>query len=367
VLFNKSRTLFGLHQGLRSIRKSAFAILVEGYFDAIALHQEGFAQAVAPLGTSLAEDHARLLNRYCSKVVICMDADTAGKRAAVRSAAILLEHGFAVNVIPLPEGEDPDSYIQTNSAEAFRTLIKDSQPAYHYILKLTAEKHDLTRPSGKRKALEELTPLLGRISDPIERSHAVGETSDILDVEQHIVAMELDKQKNRMSTSRERETRHLELISKAEKELLAAAFIDREEAQKAIEDFVVIDYLSPFARVFLEGLLTQSEAGKTPSAPQIADLFSSADEKRLVAELALSGEESRPSAPWESAAAIVINGLTREFEKMGRKMSELQRQQPSSKELESLFAERLSTKQRINELEKAIQSRNFSVKDKKVV
>ncbi|MBI5209451.1 MAG: DNA primase [Elusimicrobia bacterium] len=125
-VFSKSRTLFGLYQGLPVIRKSRCAVLVEGYMDVIACHQFGVVEALAPLGTALTPEHAVLLSRYASKVAVVFDADAAGLSAAVRGAETLLQAGLEVRVATVPEGKDPDELLQRSGVEPFKKCLAEA-------------------------------------------------------------------------------------------------------------------------------------------------------------------------------------------------------------------------------------------------
>lgn len=112
VVFNKSKVLYGLYQAQKAIRELKYAILVEGYTDVTSFHQYGAENTVATCGTALTTEHAKLLKRFTEHVVVCRDADDAGMKATMRDIDVLLQHGFKVDVLPLPLGEDPDTFAR---------------------------------------------------------------------------------------------------------------------------------------------------------------------------------------------------------------------------------------------------------------
>lgn len=356
AIFQKGRTLFGLHRGIKAIRKRGFAILVEGYFDVIALHAAGLEMAVAPLGTSLTEEQAILLKRYAEKVIVCMDADDAGRRAAVRSADLLLGRGFTVNVLPLPAGEDPDTYVQKVGLAGFNEQLKRSEPAYRYVLKYTLGKFDLSRPVGKRDAMEELLPLLLRIVEPIERGQAVQETAQALGIDANILIVELRRLWRSQRGSKPGETAPpqpaapVALVPSVEKELLLAAATDPGESQKAVEELEIIEYVSPFTRRLLAAIWRSGG-----SATAFADLNQVAgddEERRFIAELAVSGaEETTRASARECAVAIAVQGLRREMAAISARIEQLERAEPSSNDINDLFGKKVRLSLRINELE----------------
>ncbi len=147
--FNKGRTLYGLGEARDAIGERGFALLVEGYFDLLACAQYGVRNAVAPLGTAFTEDHAKLLARFTRKAVIGFDGDTAGQSAAERTVGIFLGQGFQVNVVRLPTGHDPDSYLQAEGIDGFRAACKSSDSGLEFIIRRAGERHDLGTPHGK--------------------------------------------------------------------------------------------------------------------------------------------------------------------------------------------------------------------------
>ncbi len=128
-IYHKGRVLYGLYQARQAMRQSGEVILVEGYFDQLALYRAGFPQVVATCGTAMTVDHARLLKRYVQRVLLLFDQDAAGKQATFKSMAVLQEEGVPAAVIELPSGEDPDSFVQQQGAEAFRRRLEQARPA----------------------------------------------------------------------------------------------------------------------------------------------------------------------------------------------------------------------------------------------
>ncbi len=140
-VFSKSHNLFGLNLAKKS--KAGYIILVEGNVDVVSLHQAGFDSAVASLGTALTSEQAGLISRFVKQVVICYDADSAGKKAAQRAIPMLERVGLAVKVVTVPGAKDPDEFIKAKGAEAFRALIDDSENGMEYRLQRAAEGFDL--------------------------------------------------------------------------------------------------------------------------------------------------------------------------------------------------------------------------------
>ncbi|MBX3119070.1 MAG: DNA primase [Fimbriimonadaceae bacterium] len=141
-LYRKSRVLYGMNKAKEVMSKSRKAVLVEGYLDVIACHRAGVTTAIASLGTSLAEDHAALLKRWVDQVTILYDSDTAGQKAADRSASILQEHGIKVRVALMPPGEDPDTLLRTAGAGAVMQAAERGITPTEFRLKEVESKID---------------------------------------------------------------------------------------------------------------------------------------------------------------------------------------------------------------------------------
>ena len=192
-LYSKSGTLYALNLARESIRRQGRAVLVEGYMDCIALHQAGVGNAVAVCGTSLTEDQVRLLGRFTKKVVVNFDPDDAGDSATLRSLALLLQGGFGVRVLALPDGLDPDAYIRRRGADAYRQLLERAPSDFEYLLARARDKHPLETIEGKVGAIEELLPYLARVSNRIEREEKTRRLAEYFQVEETAVRAELQK------------------------------------------------------------------------------------------------------------------------------------------------------------------------------
>ena len=166
-VFDKGRNLYGLNRAKTARTKEL--IICEGYMDVISLHQAGFTQAVASLGTSFTEAQARLLNRFCDEVLLCYDSDGAGVNAALRAIGILRNIGLTCRVIDLRPHKDPDEFIKNLGAEEFEKRLRNAENSFLYEVRKEEEKHDLTDPADKTKFLREAAKKLLIFEDSIER------------------------------------------------------------------------------------------------------------------------------------------------------------------------------------------------------
>src|SRR6266566_8406299 len=168
-IYSKSRTLYGLHLTKGQIRKSGFAVLVEGYFDFAQLFQTQAAPAVASCGTALTAQQAQLLRRFAPKIVISFDSDSAGQGAAARSCETLVTAGFDVNVLLLNKGDDPDSFIRKRGPDEYRDKLRSSRPYLEYLLDQSAAGLDFGRADSRRQFLGRMLAVAAWIPDPAAR------------------------------------------------------------------------------------------------------------------------------------------------------------------------------------------------------
>ena len=167
LIFNKRKNLFGLNVAKKT--KLPYMILVEGYMDAIALHQYGFDCAVASLGTSLTEEHAVLLSRYTENVVLIYDGDEAGQRAAQRAIPMLEKAGLSIKVLQLKDAKDPDEYLKKFGADKFRLLLNDSSNRVEYQLNAIRKKYDLGLDDQRVKFIAEAAEFVSTLTSAVQR------------------------------------------------------------------------------------------------------------------------------------------------------------------------------------------------------
>jgi DNA primase len=180
-IYRKSRVLFGLPLALEAIRRSGRVVVVEGYFDLVALHRAGFEEGVAPCGTALTTEHAKRLRRYANEVVLLFDGDYAGRRAAERALPVLLEEGLRVRAVFLPLGQDPDDLLESSGTTALRSCVEGAVPLLDTLIDDALARGSDHAWAGADVA-RELRPYLGAIRDPVERAIYVRRVSGSLEI-----------------------------------------------------------------------------------------------------------------------------------------------------------------------------------------
>ncbi|QQL46213.1 DNA primase [Sulfuriroseicoccus oceanibius] len=197
IVFNKSKLLFGLNKAKRPIGQAKHAILCEGQIDLIAASENGVQNIVAPLGTAFTPDHARMLRRYTETVVICYDGDAAGVKAAERSQKELADAGLVVRVARLPQGDDPDSFIQRDGVDAFRQLIDNAVDFYDYLLGHKVSEINMSDVGDRTRLARELAEKIGELSDKMLRETVVHKVSARLGVDDKLLMKEVATARSR--------------------------------------------------------------------------------------------------------------------------------------------------------------------------
>ena len=193
MIFDKSRNLYGLHAARSSRRRNL--ILCEGYMDVISMHQAGFTNAVASLGTALTSQQASLLKRYTDEVLVIYDSDEAGVKAALRAIPMLREAGLAARVVNLSPHKDPDEFIGAEGMEAFEERLEKGENSFLYEIRILQQKYDMGDPQGKSDFFHETAARLLKFEDEIERNSYVEAVARTY----HIEGETLRKQINRLA------------------------------------------------------------------------------------------------------------------------------------------------------------------------
>ena len=171
LIFNKSKMLYNINR-LKKLRRAGGlkeVIMVEGYMDTVSLHQGGFKNVVASMGTSLTQEQARLIKRYCSTVLISYDGDSAGQKANMRGLEILKSEGIDVRVVPPPDGLDPDDVIKKLGAEEYRKCLDSAMPLIDYKMKVARMGYDLNKPEDKVKYVGDALKVVRSAESAAER------------------------------------------------------------------------------------------------------------------------------------------------------------------------------------------------------
>lgn len=296
-IYRKGTLLYALPAARRGIREEGAAILVEGYMDAIALHQHGFTSAVAVLGTAFTTDQARLLGRFCRRVFVNFDADEAGARAGGRSLDLLLEEGLEIRVVRLAAGDDPDSLLRRDGAEAYRIALQRSRNYLDDLIEEAASKADLSNPTGKVDVLNQVLPFLARVEDRVVRSEYASRLGERLSIADAVILDALKKVlfAGKSSIALPAGAKTADGPAPDER-ILVRALLDLPELRRELLDGIVAGMVSPESAVVLRAL--EGIDGRVDLAVLSARI--SDDRARvLLARLAAEGEPADAGAARE--------------------------------------------------------------------
>ena len=204
LIFNKRKNLFGLNLAKKS--KLGYLILVEGYMDAIALHQYGFDCAVASLGTSLTEEHAALISRYTEQVYLIYDGDEAGQNATRRAIPMLEKAGIRVKVLRMRDAKDPDEFLKKYGPDKFKLLLEGAANRVEYQLNAIRAKYDLREDDQKIRFVHEAAELICTLDSPVKREVYSGRVADAAGISLDAMKLEVNKAfKRRMAKLRKQQ------------------------------------------------------------------------------------------------------------------------------------------------------------------
>jgi DNA primase len=333
-IYSKSNLLYHLDRAKDALRRQDFAVLVEGYMDAIAVAHAGISNVVASCGTSLAEPQIKLLGRFTKRVIVNYDPDSAGQAATERSVSLLLEHEFEVKVLALPAiGEkkaDPDLFIREKGAETYIKALKDAPPYVDYLIG-RARQMDLTTGEGKLRALNFLMPYVQKIPNGLLRSEWATRISTQLRVDEPVLRAAL----NKAATERRSEVKtRPELVGKAGKPaerrlirmLAEAEEFKRELAQRLKQSrlYQGLETEKIFAALIVAGL-----ADEPMPATEIGALLEDRD-RRIFFEILF---EEANEGTWEEAESCMEALHGRQIE---QELAQVQREIENSPTAEAM-------------------------------
>lgn len=288
LVFNKRKNLFALNIAKKS--KLDYLILVEGYMDAIALHQYGFDCAVASLGTSLTDEHARLISRYTKQIVLIYDGDEAGQNATKRAIPMLERAGLQVKVLQMRDAKDPDEYLKKYGADKFRILLEDSANRVEYQLRAIQKKYDLRVDDDRIKFIEEASDLISTLPNAVQRevygnrvAEAAGISSESMKIEtEKSVKRRMNQEKRKQERvdlapvnarqPKSRAIRYVDIKSAMAEENVIAQCMKDAGLMEEVSDLDSSVFSSPLLGKVFDQMKAQYRAGKEPSFAALTDL-----------------------------------------------------------------------------------------------
>ncbi len=297
-VYKKSANLFGMNFAKNVCEDRV--ILVEGNMDVISLHQAGFENAVAPLGTSFTTEQINLLSRYTKEIVLTLDADAAGQKAIRRASELLGNSGLKVRVVTIPDGKDPDEYIKKNGADRFKALLDGAVSDMEYKLLTAANGINLESEDGRLKYLSAAAEVVATSNDVMERDIYIGRLSDKYGVSRTALTAKIDeirRKNNRVKTKKEisdivrpkftkddinPERRRSPKGTAAEETLIAVLLKNPDFYKTAKEQLPPEKLLTSLNRRIYEIILSVLERGETTNISHFAEALLPAEIGYLV-------------------------------------------------------------------------------------
>ncbi len=267
IIFNKRKNLFALNLAKKS--KLGYLILVEGYMDAVALHQYGFDCAVASLGTSLTQEHAVLLSRYTEQVVLIYDGDEAGQNATRRAIPMLEAAGIQVKVLRMHDAKDPDEYLKKYGADKFKILLEEASNRVEYQLGAIARKYHLNDDEERIQFLREAADLVASLPSPVQREIYGGRAAETAKVTPEAMKLEVDRARKRRE-NREKKQEEQKMLSPAQNLQPKSRTIRYDDIRSAMAEEVIL------ANIFKQPSLLDQVGGLTAaqfSCPLLGRIF----------------------------------------------------------------------------------------------
>lgn len=309
MIFNKSRTLYGLHLARRT--KMPQFILCEGYMDVIALHQAGFDNAIASLGTALTSGHANMIKRYGKDVYLSYDSDGAGTKAALRAIPILKEAGITCKVINMKPYKDPDEFIKALGAEEYQRRIDEAENSFMFTIRILEQDYDMSDPESKTAFYQEVARRILEFPEELERNNYIEAIASHYQVGFEQMRQMVHHLGTKVGIVSERQPLKSGIQKKRTREdgmmqsqrLLLTWLVERPEIYPKIAAYIEpADFTEGIYATVARELFAQFAAGVALNPARIVSMFSQEDEQRQVAEIfntSVDGMERE--ADWEKA------------------------------------------------------------------
>lgn len=303
-VFQKREVLYGLNWTKGAVREKEQLVLVEGYMDFLAVYQAGVGNAAATLGTALAEGQVRLVRRYAREAVLNFDRDPAGVAAAKRAIQVLLGEGMRIRVISVPEGKDPDEFVRKEGAEAYARLVSGAKPFFEFLVDQSRGSLARGGVEGKMAFLEEVTPYLTAVADPIERQEYAKEVAGRAGLDMGLVLGRLARASAGDRAVHEAPAGPRHEVPVAEQMLVKGLMEPGFRARvSALMDGIPQEALSGLTAAELLGALRRTGAPQGP------------EQTALLAYIQNGCHEALSEANLESAAASIVEDHLREQER----------------------------------------------------
>lgn len=330
AIYKKSQSIYGIQTASREIRQQDLALVVEGYFDLLTLHQSGFRNAVAPLGTALTQDQVRMMKRYTRNFILMFDPDEAGIRATFRALDPFMGEEIHPRTITLPQGHDPDSFVRELGPEALTKALEGAVPLMDALIEYTVKRGDLKTVAGKVEIGRAVLPVLKKLRDPLERRLYAKSLSEQLGVrEEDLFSGSEQRRGARQESDRREAGPKPQGAFPASEEALVEVMLNHQRFIPAVFETGVIedfesDELRQIARIVRD--LFERKAGF--SIGEVLNQISGEGLKSRVSLWAVSGrfrEEDLQKAVEDCIREVKVRRLKRDQDMITQKIKEVEK------------------------------------------
>jgi DNA primase len=345
-LFNKSQVLYGLNFSRNEIVKQDKAIVCEGHMDLIAIHQAGLRNAVAAQGTSFTVTQARLLKRYCPKVVFAFDSDSAGQEATLRSFETLMQAELDVRVVVLPPGYDPDLLIREKGAEAFRKLTEEAVELVDFQYDVLRKKHDVGTLAGRQAIASQMLVTANQSPSAIVKAAWIQKIAAALAIPEPVLRAEMGRIRGsyrpfgalRAGRDPRGEARENFADSESQRDLVGYMLCYPNVVRLVAERLGAQDFSDPVCRGLVEKILSAHEHGKKVKPDRLLKTAKDTGEAELISRFILKPIESEK--PIEAAAGLIERILRpRQVQKKKELQDKIARAEKEGGDRSALLAE----------------------------
>ncbi len=303
-LYDKSRTLYSLHRARQAARNTGRAVLVEGYMDVIGAYAAGIKEAVATCGTALTNSQVRILHKYAEKVLVNFDPDAAGINAAEKSIQLLLEENMHVRIVELPEGLDPDEFVQKYGAEGYQQQLEKAGNYFFWLADRARSRFDLKEAEGRIAALKFLLPAIQRIPDKMERAAVVNDIASYLKLDAGLLLEQFRKAATERKETRFEKPKYD--LPAVEKMLLHSLMRSAEARAQVLEPLAGLPEFDLLrGRHIFEVILDIERSGNALRYEQLESRLSD-DENTLMARLVFADDTEDEHILMKSAQSCLV-------------------------------------------------------------
>lgn len=357
TLFDKSTNLYGLNYARVARKKELF--IVEGYMDVIAMHQAGFNNSVASLGTAFTSGHAKLLKRYVNDVILLYDSDEAGVRAALRAIPILQAENIKVRVLQLPDKKDPDDYIQENGAEAMAEKAHNAVGAVTFQIRIIKEKYNVENIEQRIRFIDEVAMLIAGLESAVEQEIYIQQISMEYSIDSDALKTEIRKKMSYKAQNKKPIT-----ISRKDSSTLSTANHKKDEYFKIQAELFQLmclypkvlnkvknhlspeELMDPFFKKLLDLMYKKQVNGYIENSSQFSNYFDSIQDQNKIANIFLAhkkyeNDEMINKAVNDTLKKIKLRAIEEQL-KTTTDVRKLQKLLQSKKELDKLYIDSIS-------------------------